>query len=381
MDSHPEVSFSAITCLQDILQSSSVAGILASSRRYTEMALDVYKAVVDYALEHSKDIDYAVFTVLLESVSALLQGSPDSPSHSSSKSGYIFTSEDVLMFLRLADTLSSVQMDSSSSKSSVRETSFQRATLQLIDKLTYVPGPVHLWGEVVVQVVKYVRGAIPTAPSLDNDKAEPHLPEKTFFSAVLFAFAEKAVPVLVDLYCLKVPTDVRGEISLLSSVVSALLDIMTSPQVPKSSGLCCACIAGFSRTIESGLDALNAFPEQNFGSIRQFWKLLIDGSLGFLSPTCTGTGKEVFEDLQIKMASCIGSVILPRSVTALESEQKVLIDFLAHYQKYAWKTVGYAEASTKYLGVVQACTQGLFALCDSRTPFFSPEFALSVSFH
>lgn len=43
-----------------------------------------------------------------------------------------------------------------------RETSLQRATLLLIDRLIVVESPSHLYAAVLLQIIKYVAGAVST---------------------------------------------------------------------------------------------------------------------------------------------------------------------------------------------------------------------------
>ena len=97
-----------------------------------------------------------------------------------------------------------------------RETSLQRATLLLIDRLIVVESPSHLYAAVLLQIIKYVAEAVSVkfvfvchslvssllthlvfreSSSIDRESAH--------------AFAKRSMPVLSALFCKRCPAEVQ----------------------------------------------------------------------------------------------------------------------------------------------------------------------------
>lgn len=378
-----EVSICAIQCLKESLQAVPVVKALAKKRDLVYVALQVYKNVVEAALSKQSNVDFTAYPILIESVSELLQGNQDV------ENSPLFTTEDMQMFLTLADTLSSVDPESLSIKSNMaRETSLQRATLQLIDRLSFLSGPSHIWATILLQVIKYVRQALPESAHYWEDliknrksqemnaKVQTHSERTRAVSissnSASFAFAQKAIPTLTILFCERLSLELRGTLSLFSSVLSSLLDVCTCSSISKVSPLSKVAFSAAIQVLEAGLDALNESSSMvDSANIDEFWFALRESFSMYLS---TSNSVHVFdevddnsrvasaeiEELDCRLVNTVCHIVLPKSNTMSSSVRSEWIEMLSKYWRLALLDSGrFANMST-----IQCSISGLFFLCS-----------------
>jgi hypothetical protein len=348
--------------LQDILKAQNAVKVLNDSRDLLIMALGVYQRVVQFAMENFKDVEYATYTFLLESVSQLLQGD------STAQVPYIFSSSDVSMFLELADCLTrfSSSDDITPIKKNIRETSLQRATLQLIDRLPFVNGPMELSEKVISQVAKYVRGAIPTdqriwnRSSLPSDIAENG---QAASSAVYLVFAQKAVPVLVTLYCQKCSSEIRGSPKLLDVVFSALFDVINCRSIMKSSDLCVESFRALLQAIPTGLESFNAHVGANESEIVSIWDSLLQSFKHFifssLDSDLAARDSKKHQSMKLDLIGFIGSDILPRAQSVGLEHRKKFISLLNEICGMSRS----GNCSMENLELIQSAIDSMAAIC------------------
>lgn len=304
------VSLCAIRAVQEILQSPDATAALLQDRKLLDAALNVYMDVVQAALHSPLLMNVSLLTAYLESISQLLK---------SETSSALFTSEDVLMFLELADRISTL---SDINASNTRETPLQHATLQLIGGLSLVSGPSHVWGSVILQVLKYVDSVGPRKNGV---------------------FAEKCIPVLVSLFCFKAPVETRASEDLYSSVSTSFIGLFNF-----ENRLSTLAIQAWLDVLESYIDALTVCgTEVDYDSLFSRTCILLRDLLVMPSPSPV-----TLKGIQ-QLARCITNV-------CSKIKPETLVQFI--------DVVLYSKNSDD-ISAIECSIRTLFSLCTESTHY------------